>query len=102
MSTESKFWDEIAPHLAPIENSFFDRRTLHHLLKHIQEPVLVVGAGQGLLLAELVQRGLQCAGIDLSREMIRYAKLRRGLDLIEADARSLPFAPASYSTIIYA
>jgi hypothetical protein len=34
--------------------------------------------------------------------MIRYAKLWRGLDLIQADARSMPFGNETYRTIIYA
>jgi ubiquinone/menaquinone biosynthesis C-methylase UbiE len=34
--------------------------------------------------------------------MIRHAKLRRGLTLVEADARAMPFADATYATTIYA
>jgi len=64
--------------------------------------VLVVGAGQGLIVEELQKRGFQCDGVDLSSEMIRYAKLRRGLTLIKADARAMPFEAETYATIIYA
>jgi ubiquinone/menaquinone biosynthesis C-methylase UbiE len=69
---------------------------------NIYPPVLVVGAGQGLIVGELQKKGLQCDGVDLSSEMIRYAKLRRGLDLVQADARSMPFGKGAYRTIIYA
>jgi hypothetical protein len=34
--------------------------------------------------------------------MIRYARLRRGLALVHADARALPFGIGAYKTIIYA
>src|SRR6185295_4533591 len=63
---------------------------------------LVVGAGQGLIVEELLKRGFQTDGVDLSSEMIRYAKSRRGLTLIEANAKALPFEDGTYETIIYA
>ena len=34
--------------------------------------------------------------------MIRYAKIRRGLSLIQADAKAMPLKSSSYQTIIYA
>ena len=34
--------------------------------------------------------------------MIRQAKVRRGITLVEADAKAMPFPTASYATIIYA
>ncbi len=68
----------------------------------IQSPVLVVGAGQGLLVAELRSEDFQCDGVDFSCEMIGHAKSRRGLDLIQADASALPLGNAIYETIIYA
>ncbi len=68
----------------------------------VRSPVLIVGAGQGLLVAELLSRGYQCAGVDFSSEMIRHAKSRRGLDIIQADASALPLGNATYETIIYA
>jgi hypothetical protein len=34
--------------------------------------------------------------------MMRYAKIRRGLDLVQADARAMPFGKETYRTIIYA
>jgi SAM-dependent methyltransferase len=63
---------------------------------------LVVGAGQGLIVAALQAQGLQCDGVDLSAEMIRYARLRRGLALVHADAKALPFGNGAYKTVIYA
>ena len=64
--------------------------------------MLVVGAGQGLIVAELLKNGFRSDGVDLSFEMIRYAKTRRGLTFVQADARAMPFGERTYETIIYA
>lgn len=96
------FWDALAPIHASIEDHLFDRRSLRRIVPRIQGPVLVVGAGQGLLVAELQAKGFQCDGIDLSSEMIRYARVRRGLALVHAEAKEMPFTKDTYLTIIYA
>ncbi len=96
------FWNALAPFHSAIENNYFDLPSLHHILPEIHGRVLVVGAGQGLIVAELLKQGLQCDGVDFSVEMIRYAKLRRGLTLIQADAKAMPLKDAAYETIIYA
>jgi 2-polyprenyl-3-methyl-5-hydroxy-6-metoxy-1,4-benzoquinol methylase len=64
--------------------------------------VLVVGAGQGLIVAELRKNGFRSDGVDLSFEMIRYAEARRGLKFVQADARAMPFGEGIYETIIIA
>lgn len=102
MTLSPEFWNALAPVHARIENSYLDLASARRLLNQIREPALIVGAGQGLIVAELRKQGLRCDGVDISPEMLRYAKIRRGLDLIEADAKALPFKPGSYRTIIYA
>ena len=102
MKQPSDFWDALAPFHSAIEDNYFDLRSLHHILPELQGPVLVVGAGQGLIVAELLKAGFQCDGVDFSSEMIRHAKLRRGLSLIQADAKTLPLKNGTYQTIIYA
>jgi SAM-dependent methyltransferase len=97
-----KFWDALAPYHAAIENNYLDKASARRLLPRLQAPVLVVGAGHGLIVAELRKKGLRCDGIDFSREMIAAAKDRRGLDLIQADAADLPFEDNAYASIIYA
>jgi SAM-dependent methyltransferase len=87
---------------AEIEDTSFDLASVRRLLPEIQSPVLVVGAGQGLIVEELHKRGFECHGVDLSSEMIRQAKLRRRISLVQADAKAMPFPTASYETIIYA
>src|SRR5438270_8700987 len=102
MSHASDYWDALAPHHASLENNFFDLPSLRRIIHEIQQPVLVVGAGQGLIVEELIKNGFHTDGVDLSPEMIRYAKRRRGLTIIEADAKALPFGAGTYQTIIYA
>src|SRR5256885_10658938 len=101
MSPASDYWDALAPHHASIENNYFDLPSLRRIIHHIHQPVLVVGAGQGLIVEALLKNGFQTEGVDLSSEMIRYAKARRGLAIIEADAKALPFRAGTYETIIY-
>jgi len=102
MTNKSDYWNALAPYLLLIENNFLDPRSINRILHKLRQPVLVIGAGQGLLVEHLIRKGFQADGIDLSPEMIQYAKQRRGLSLIEADARALPFAAGSYQTVIFA
>ena len=96
------FWNALAPHHAAIEHNYFDRASLRRIAREIHEPVLVVGGGHGMIVAELNKMGLRCDGIDFSTEMVRLAKIRRGIDLVHADARKMPFGNGSYSTAIFA
>jgi predicted TPR repeat methyltransferase len=81
LQAESKFWDALSPYHAAIEDNYLDLASLRRIMREVRSPVLVVGAGQGLLVAELQSRAFQCEGVDFSSEMIRHAKDRRGLDL---------------------
>ena len=102
MGHSSDYWDALAPHHSSIENNYLDLPSLRRIVHDIHQPVLVVGAGQGLIVAELRKKGLRSDGVDFSSEMIRYAKTRRGLEFVQADARAMPFGEATYETIIYA
>ncbi len=92
----------MAPHHSKIENSYLDLPSVRRIIHDIHQPALVVGAGQGLIVVELLRQGIQCDGVDLSSEMVRFAKIRRGLDLVQADACTMPFGKGTYRTIIYA
>jgi hypothetical protein len=102
MPRDPDFWTQLAPDLAAIEDSYLDLASLRRMMPDIQAPVLVVGAGQGLIVGELRRRGLVCQGVDLTPEMIRLAKQRRGLDVIQADARALPFASGAFRSVVCA
>ena len=99
---QSKFWDVLAAHHAALEDNYLDLGSLRRIIGVVESPVLVVGAGQGLLVDELKSKGFQCDGVDSSPEMIRYAKSRRGLELIQADASAMPLGDAIYETVIFA
>src|ERR1041385_2769417 len=102
MSHDSDFWNALAQCHAEVEDTNFNLASVRRLLPEIQSPVLVVGAGHGLIVAELRKHGHECDGVDLSSEMIRQAMLHRGIKLVQADATAMPFRAASYETIIYA
>jgi ubiquinone/menaquinone biosynthesis C-methylase UbiE len=102
VTVSSDYWDTLAPYHSSIENNYLDLPSLHRIVPDIHQPVLVVGAGQGLIVAELRKNGFRCDGVDLSSEMIRYAQIRRGLKFVQADARAMPFGAGTYETIIYA
>ena len=61
--------------------------------------VLEVGCGTGLILARLASVASRAVGVDLSPGMLAKAR-ERGLDVAEADATSLPFADASFDTVV--
>jgi len=60
--------------------------------------VLEIGCGPGHLLAETRARGYRVVGVDRSAAMWRRAA-RHGT-VVAADARALPFAPASFDSIL--
>ena len=96
------YWDTLAPHHWRIENNYLDVPSVRLILRDIREPVLVVGAGQGLIVEELRRQGLRCDGIDLSARMTEYAGSRRGLTLVRANAAAMPFVDGRYETVIVA
>ena len=102
MTMASDYWDALAPHHRHVENNYLDLSSIRLILKDLQQPILVVGAGQGLIVEELRNKGLRCDGVDLSAEMIKYAWSRRRLHLIQANAREMPFVAGAYETVIYA
>lgn len=98
----SKYWDTLAPHHRRVENNYLNLSSVRLILGDIRQPVLVVGAGQGLIVEELRRHGLRCDGIDLSAKMMEYARLRRGLTLVHANASEMPFVDGAYETVIVA
>jgi malonyl-CoA O-methyltransferase len=75
-----------------------ERRILHpHLGKLRGKFVLDVGCGTGRWLTFASESGAHVAGLDLTREMLVQAAVKRGLEgrLVRADAQRLPFVPAA-------
>ena len=100
---ESKsYWTAWSPYWSYQEDFFLDLDAINKLSAFITNPVLIIGAGQGLLVEQLRKKNFMVDGIDSDPHMISYAKKRRGLDLIQANAGNMPFADDSYKTSIIA
>jgi len=97
-----QFWETLAPYLSHIEDNFLDLESINKLKSIINGPVLVIGAGQGLLVESLQQSGYKVDGIDNNTKMIEYAERRRSIKLIQEDATNLSFDDNSYKTTIVA
>lgn len=82
----SDFWDALAPHHAAIEDNYLDRASLRLLAPEIQEPVLVVGAGQGLLL-------LRTWAFSTRQEKVMVARMQRMFRRMNEPSSLLKTAP---------
>ena len=102
MSDKLKFWGLWSPVWCYIEDNMLDLDSVNKLTSVIKDPALVIGAGQGLLVEELQKNGLKVDGIDSEPQMIAFAKKRRGLELILANGKKMPFADNTYQTSIIA
>jgi len=102
MNMNENYWENWAPYWSYFEDNFLDLESIDQLASTIENPVLIVGAGQGMLVEQLQKKGFKVDGLELDPQMIKYAKDRRGIGLIQADAREIPFADNSYRTSIIA
>ena len=103
MRSQTIFWDQLSPLLLHIEDIFgINLNNLGPIIQLIKSPVLVIGAGQGLLVEELRQKGYSAEGVDFSPEMVAYAEKRRGIKLIQANANDMPFQDNQFKTSIVA
>jgi len=100
MMEADKWWSTWAPVWDHIEDRHFGTKTVEALIGQIRPEVLVVGAGQGLIVRHLKDAGVSAAGLDINPQMVRIAKEKYGLDIIEGDAGKLPFNDAMYNTVI--
>ena len=55
----SNYWDTLAPHHWRLENNYLNVSSVRLILGDIRQPVLVVGAGQGLIVEQRLRRVLQ-------------------------------------------
>ena len=90
MSDTMTFFNSWAPYWSYLEDNYLDIESINKLATIVKSPVLIVGAGQGIIVEQLIKMGFKADGIDLSPQMIEFAKQRRGLDFIQADARNIP------------
>ena len=99
---KESYWTAWSPYWSYQEDFFLGTEAINKLAVTITNPVLIIGAGQGLLVEQLRERDFAADGIDSDPQMISYAKKRRGLDLVLANAMNMPFANDSYETSIIA
>ena len=102
MSEKQRFWQLWSEVWSYAEDNMLDTDSINRLASVVEDPALVVGAGQGLLVEQLHNKGLKVDGIDSEPKMIEFARKRRGLELILADGRQMPFADNTYRTSIIA
>ena len=103
MAGTAGFWDAFSPYMDFLENALgINLDNLGPIIPLIKSPVLVVGAGQGLLVGELQKKGFNTEGIDLSPQMVEYAEKRRGIKLFLANANNMPFEKGQFKTTIIA
>jgi ubiquinone/menaquinone biosynthesis C-methylase UbiE len=94
------WWSTWAPVWDLMEDRHFGTSVTESLMDQIQSGVLIIGAGQGLIVRHLARKGLSAIGLDINPEMVQIAKKKYNLDIIEGDAGSLPFEKETFSTVI--
>ncbi|MBN2535329.1 MAG: class I SAM-dependent methyltransferase [Spirochaetales bacterium] len=100
MDKNIKWWSIWSPFWDKMENRHMNTHVTDKIINDIASPVLVIGAGQGLIVKHLRDKGYIADGVDIVDEMIKYAYIRHSIKLIKANARSLPFENCSYKTVI--
>ena len=100
--TSVQQWNAIAPYWRCLENRGLGEQHLCKFASQLKSPVLVVGAGQGYVMADLQRRGFVVRGIDFSSTMARLAKERRGCEISVANAQHLPFDAESFGSVMVA
>jgi ubiquinone/menaquinone biosynthesis C-methylase UbiE len=100
VTTSKSAWDRSTSVWADWEHLGTDGSMILPFLPALQSPILVVGAGQGMLMEGLLQAGHEVVGIDSSPEMITAAQQRRQIEIQYGSAEELPFDDESFPTII--
>jgi len=95
-----KWWSTWAPVWDHIEDRHFGTTTTELLMDQIKPEVLVIGAGQGLIVRYLKNKGISATGLDINPDMVKVAKDKYDLAIVEGDAGKLPFQDDSYATVI--
>jgi SAM-dependent methyltransferase len=104
-------WDEYAPFYDWENARTLGRRDVpfwRRIAAAARGPVLELGCGTGRISLPLARAGVRLVGIDRSAPMLerlRVAAARRRrparrLNLVRGDIRSLPYAPATFETVI--
>ena len=102
MTDITDFWDALSPYESCIESLIgVNADNLDPLIPLMESPVLVVGAGQGLLVERLLRLGFRTVGVDFSPQMVVFAEKRRRIKLIRANAENMPFRAGRFKASIF-
>ena len=75
------------------------REIVTRLLGHGSGRLLDVGCGTGVYAKSFTELGWSVTGVDVSEDMLRFARERK-VDVVCADARSLPFDAGSFDAAV--
>lgn len=102
MPDPQAWWSAWAPYWHHLEDQHLDSHVGREMIGLLSDPVLVIGAGQGIVVHTLAEAGLEVQGVDADAEMVRLARERRGLTVLQADARDLPLDDGSFGSVVLA
>ena len=71
LSEKIDWWGTWAPFWDHMENQHFSTFVTEDLINEIDSPVLIIGAGMGLIVDFLQKKGYKTTGIDLDETMIK-------------------------------
>ncbi|MCP4610687.1 MAG: ATP-binding cassette domain-containing protein [Planctomycetes bacterium] len=100
MSGISNWWRTWAPYWEYLEDRHLGIFEIDRLLIEVKSPVLVVGAGQGLIVRHLQNKGFEVNGVDMERQMALWARKRRLVEILQADGGALPLKNDHYQSVI--
>lgn len=84
------------------EKGYFDyasRKMFDRYLPHLSNKMILdVGCGHGMMMEYFSENGNNIFGIDITAQSVRFNSVR-GLTVIEADARDIPFADDTFDLV---
>jgi len=80
----------------------FEKRKLDDFLKDINgKKILDIGCGTGRIIQDLLDKGADITGVDVSTEMLKIAEKKfPNSNFVEADIRELPFKDNTFDIVI--
>jgi SAM-dependent methyltransferase len=95
-----RWWSTWAPLWDLIEDRHFGTRATESLIGQIRSDVLIIGAGQGLIVRYLSAKGYHALGLDINHSMVKIARDKYNLEMVEGDALHLPFRDELFNTVV--
>lgn len=89
--------------IGQLVRSIEQRHIMELLAPERRDRILDVGCGTGIFTENYLQQGAHVTGVDLSLKMLRYGRLKPGLNRMlpaVADMRQLPFANNSFDKTV--